>query len=65
MQKKTFAPAISIWVLVMVLNNNYVDYKLTNFALIRVIIQIAMHRFAMVFLCIDLQWYFYLYILSK
>ena len=41
--QKTFAPAISIWVLVMVLNNNYVDYKLTNFALIRVIIQIAIH----------------------
>ena len=38
-----FAPDMSTWVLVMVLNNNYVDYKLTYFALIRIIIQSAIH----------------------
>ena len=31
--QKVFAPDMSTWVLVMVLYNNYVDYKLTNFEL--------------------------------
>ena len=31
--QKVFAPDMSTWLLVMVLNNNYVDYKLTNFEL--------------------------------